>query len=107
MWHHASFSADGKSLAIAIGAPLLWLTMLEAAYLLSYWSCGTGMKWPLHVVIFGTAFLLAGVLWVRPRTRHTETASSFLAAMALWMTVGFILVVIASAIQPAIIHPCG
>jgi hypothetical protein len=103
----ASSSSDAQSLAILIGAPLLWLTMLEAAYLLSHWSCGSGMKWPLHVVMFGTAILLTGALWMRPRTTASETASSFLASMALWITVGFILVVIASAIQPAIIHPCG
>ena len=107
MLPHASSSTDSRSLAIVIAAPLLWLTMLETAYLLSHWSCGTGITWPLHAVIFSTAMLLAGVLWMRPRTTHPESPSSFLASMALWMAVGFILVVMASAIQPAIIQPCG
>jgi hypothetical protein len=44
---------------------------------------------------------------MRPRAASGESISGFLSSMALWMAVGFILVVVASAIQPAIVHPCG
>jgi hypothetical protein len=110
MLRHASSNPAGTSIAIVIGAPLLWLMMLESAYLLSHWACGTGMKWPLHVVTLGTAVLLAGVLWMMPRRNIAGAESSlvsFLATMALWMTVGFILIAVASTIQPSIIQPCG
>ena len=109
MLRHASSDSAGTSIAIVIGAPLLWLTMLETAYLLSHWACGTGMKWPLHIVTLGTAVLLAGVLWMMPRrnTAGADPLVSFLSALALWMTVGFILVAVASTIQPSIIQPCG
>jgi hypothetical protein len=109
MLRHVSSSRSGTSIAIVLGAPLLWLVMLETGYLLSHWACGTGMKWPLHLVTGGTAALLAGVLWMMPR-RSDDGADSllnFLSTMALWMTVGFILIVVASAIQPIIIEPCG
>lgn len=109
MLPHASSRSAGTSIAIVIGAPLLWLLMLETGYLLSHWACGTGMTWPLHIVTGGTAALLAGVLWTMAR-RHRDGGDApltFLETMALWITVGFIVVVAASAIQPLIIQPCG
>jgi hypothetical protein len=105
--HASSNRTEGTSIAIVIAAPVLWLLMVETAYLVSHWSCGTGMKWPLQAVIAGTTLLLAGALWMRPRAASGESISGFLSSMALWMAVGFILVVVASAIQPAIVHPCG
>jgi hypothetical protein len=109
MWRHGSSSRSGTSIAIVVGAPLLWLLMLETGYVLSHWSCGSGVKWPLHAVTGGTAVLLSGVLWMMPRRSGPDgdSAHSFLATLALWMTIGFIVVVVASAIQPLIIQPCG
>jgi len=108
MLPHVSSSRSSTSIAIIVGAPILWLTMLEVGYLVSHWSCGTGATWPLHVVTGGTAMILAGVLWMMPRRSDSDdSAHSFLWSMALWMTIGFIVVVVASAIEPLIIQPCG
>jgi hypothetical protein len=109
MLRHVSSSRSATSIAIVLGAPLLWLAMLETGYLLSHWACGTGAKWPLHVVTGGTAVLLAGVLWMMPRRSDpgSDSAHAFLSTLAVWMTIGFIVVVVASAIQPLIIQPCG
>lgn len=94
---------------MAIAAPLVWLIMLEAGYVLSHWACGTGMKWPLFVVTT-TAAILLGALWSltpSPAGAHDNPSARFLAISAAWMTIGFLLLAIVSTIQPLIVPPCG
>jgi hypothetical protein len=107
--HASSSRASGGAIALAIAAPLVWLTMLEAGYLLSHWACGTGMKWPL-LVVTTTAAILLGALWSltpKPAGEHDNPSARFLAISAAWMTIGFLLLAFASTIQPLIIPPCG
>lgn len=99
----------GIWIAAALGAPVLWLVMLETGYLVSHWSCGTGIGWPSHLVVGVAAIVLVAALWAMPRANasgHDTSAARLLAAMAFWLTAGFLLVVLASSIPAFILHPC-
>ena len=89
----------------AFAGPVAWLTMLGLAYPLVPWACRIGHHVPLWIVVVATcAGALTGT-WVARRTPATP-ADMFLAASARWLSLGFALVILVSAIPILVYPPC-
>ena len=117
-WRHASGEVHtSTSLKFALWAgvlagPLIWLVSLEAAYVLSYAACVPGRTWLVHAATAGPALLLAGVsvwIWVglRPSVRHEPYDwQRWMADAGLVMSLGFILVIVATELPAFMVVPC-
>lgn len=104
-----------------LAGPVVWLTLLEVNYVLSYVSCETGHKWFLHVAVLVAVSLvaLAGYLaWTNgppderelhtpPVTRGTaEMRARWMALYGITSSVFFIIVILANEIPILVLHTC-
>jgi hypothetical protein len=96
--------------AVIVGAPLLWLTLLEANYVLAYQACADGTNAWLHGPDFAALALGAGAVAAAVRahawSRDRPLPRGFLGAVAAGLSALILIVLIASAIAPFILHPC-
>jgi hypothetical protein len=98
------------ALALLVGAPLAWLVLLQAGYVLAYQACDDRSSVSLHLLVAGgtaAAFLLTWAAWrVDRHSEHSPRPVGFLAASAFRLTALMLLVIAASAVAPFILHPC-
>jgi hypothetical protein len=103
-------SARAATWVALLGGPVMWLVMLTAAYALVPWSCHAGHRGALWATVLVTlAAALAGLpLARRARAGAAATSSTygFLSRAASWTTLGFALVIVASAIPIVALPPC-
>ena len=93
---------------LLIGAPVVWLLLLQTNYVLTYAACAARSSRWLHAasaVAVVAAAALAALAWLRRRGPGGGT-DSFLADVALLITLLFAIVVIATAVPPLALHPC-
>ena len=117
--HHESFSG-GRHLAASwtglAAGPLAWAMLLETNYVLSYVACEQRHTWMLHVAA-ATALLVVGfgalaARSARPSMR-SDTQPSVAEARARFMAIGglilcawFAVMIVATEIPVAVLHPC-
>jgi hypothetical protein len=96
------------SVLLVIGAPLVWLLLLQTDYVLTYAACAARSNASLQAgaaLAAAAATVLVVIAW-RSR-RHAENGTdSFLADVAVLTTVLFAVVVAATALPPVALHPC-
>jgi amino acid transporter len=109
--------------ALAIGilaGPVVWLTLLEVNYVMTYVACEQRHEWMLHLASFVALALvtLAGLgAWRARTTGPTETPtmnqdetsklrSRFFAYGGALMCAWFIIVIIATEIPVIVYQPC-
>lgn len=111
-WHRGSSKSrrGGVLVTLMVIAPLVWLTMLEVAYVLAYPACADATNSWIHkpnvaftVVSIGCALL--GV-WLHNRSMRAGKPIAFLSSLAMWIAALTLLVVLAMLIPPLILHPC-
>ena len=98
--------------------PLAALSQLEANYALALWACGTGQKWPLHLVSLSAmaitlfAEFLSYRNWKRLGANWEEEGagvvvrSRFMAAVGILISLLMLLVIIAQWIPVFMYGPC-
>ena len=101
--------------------PIVWLTMLEVNYLLTYVACETGHKWFMHVAVLAatTVVAAAGCLaWMSgppddpvidtlPVTRATsEQRARWMALYGVVSSAWFIIVILANEIPILVLRAC-
>jgi hypothetical protein len=101
--------------------PVVWFTLLEVNYLLSYVACETGHTWFMHVaVLVAVAFVaMAGYFsWLYgppddsdvntpPVTRATaEQRARWMALYGVASSVWFIIVILANEIPLLVLRAC-
>jgi hypothetical protein len=87
----------------------MWLVMLTVAYALVPWACHTNTRTWLWVTVAVTLALALAGLPLAHRARTAGAASNtyvFLCRAAYWSTLGFALVIVASAVPIAALPPC-
>ena len=104
-----------------IGPPVLWLTLLEANYVLAYAACGEREKWFLYAVIAASIGLgaAAGLAAWRmgppedseersdPWTLKTrEVRARWMSISALACTAWFLIVMLAMAVPVVVLRTC-
>ena len=93
-----------------IGAPLVWLTTLQAGYVLAYQSCDDRSRsWVLAPTLAAivAAMTVAAIAWRGQRQASGERKPlPFVGRLALGMATLMVIVLVASAIAPALLHPC-
>jgi hypothetical protein len=94
--------------AAMIGAPLIWLALLQTNYVLSYPACGDRSNWWLYAPGAAAALASIALLWRASRWRPAQMSGSarFLAETALMTAMLFVLVVLATLLPPFILQPC-
>ncbi|HET7220797.1 MAG TPA: hypothetical protein VFJ02_22245 [Vicinamibacterales bacterium] len=116
----------GRTFALCTGAlagPLLFLTLLQVNYVLSYVACESGRTWFFAATTAGACVLtaIAGAMAWRGRVmagRDDTTASAaagvypsrdrvqWMAVLAALSSIWFIIAMLALAVPPVILHPC-
>jgi hypothetical protein len=95
---------------LIIGAPVLWLTLLETGYVLAYQACADRANTWVHVseaVALAATAVLTFVAWGKYGPSQTRSKPiGFLGGTALLLTLLMLIVVVASGIGPIIFHPC-
>ena len=121
---HASHDARRTAALVAglLAGPLVWFSVLEANYVMSYVACESRHAWFLHVVNLGSAVLVAfaGVLaWRSGPPENAEHPSAPVTRetsehRARWMAIGgvmtsswFVLVILAMEIPMLVIPACA
>jgi hypothetical protein len=103
-----------------LGGPIVWLTLLEVNYLLTYVACEHRHEWYLHVATFAAIVLVAlsGLGAWRARTtgttetetldqdETTELRARFLAYTGVLSAAFFLIVILAAEIPMLVLHPC-
>ena len=109
-----------------LAGPLVWLTLLEFNYVLSYVACETRQTWFLHVASIVSLILVAaaGVIGWRARTRArreptdserprdplspevAETRAIWMGYVAAATSAFFILVIVATDLPVLVVPPC-
>jgi hypothetical protein len=104
-----------------LAGPLVWATLLETNYVLSYVACEQRQSWMLHLaalVALGLIGLAAFASWRAappmgsedgPSMDPRETAvvrARFMVISGLALCAGFALVIIATEIPVLLLHPC-
>lgn len=103
-----------------VAGPILFLTLLEANYALTYVACEHRQEWFLHAVTLITVALvaLAGLNAWRARTpgtmeretldqeETTEMRARFLAYSGMLSAAFFIVAILAFEIPMLVLHPC-
>ena len=109
--------------ALALGVlagPVVWLTLLEVNYVMTYVACEQRHDWMLHVASLVALILVAaaGVVAWRARTtgptevptvdqdQTSELRARFLAYAGALMSAWFIIVIIATEIPVIVYQPC-
>jgi hypothetical protein len=124
---HGSFDAGGRITTLWIGVlagPLVWATLLETNYILSYVACEQRQTWMLHLAAAVALMLVAGAAALTWRaaphglsyeleregsTDPVETAivrARFMAIGGLALCAWFALVIIAMEIPVLVLRPC-
>jgi hypothetical protein len=101
--------------------PLVWFTLLEVNYVLTYVACDTGEKWFMHLAVL-IALVLVGASgyfsWVYgppddpelntpPVTRETaEQRARWMALYAVASSAWFIIVILANEIPILVLPAC-
>jgi hypothetical protein len=95
---------------LIVGTPLVWLTLLETAYVLAYQACADRSNTSVHVaeaVALGVTVSLTVIAWTNYRPSQTRPQPiGFLGGAALLLTLLMLIVVLASGIGPLLLHPC-
>ena len=110
--HHGSLNTRllGWLLLGIIGAPLVWLTTLQAGYVLAYQACDDrSNSWVLFPTL--AAATIAAVIAIISLRSHRRAGEEriplpFIGWLALGMASLMVIVLVASAIAPMILHPC-
>jgi hypothetical protein len=109
--------------ALTIGVlagPLVWLTLLEVNYVMTYFACEQRQEWMLHLASIVALALVAfaGLFAWRARTRGpieaptlsqdetSELRARFLAYGGTLMCAWFIIVIVATEIPVIVYQPC-
>jgi hypothetical protein len=100
----------GVLLAGVLGTPVLWLMTLQSGYVLAYQACDDRSRsWVLvpTVAAIAIAALAGAIAWRGHRQADAERMPMpFVGRLAIGMTALMVIVLIASAVAPAILHPC-
>jgi hypothetical protein len=110
-WRPAS--SDRRRLTVLwtaiLGGPLTWLILLQTDYALAYPACADRSNvWllvPAGIAIVA-AVILAAASWRWYRRPDDPPARALLGAVGVAMSVGFLVLILATAIPPLILHPC-
>jgi hypothetical protein len=100
----------GALLVGVIGAPLIWLTALQTGYVLAYQACDDRSRsWLLVPTI--AAIAIATVVAAISIYGHRQASGEriplpFIGRLAVGMASLMVIVLIASAIAPALLQPC-
>jgi hypothetical protein len=104
-----------------LAGPIVWFTLLEVNYTLSYVSCETRQKWFLHVAVIASVLLVAAAAYLAwrygppedsqdrtpPVTRSTaEIRARWMAFGGVGLSLWFILVIIAMEIPILTLKVC-
>jgi hypothetical protein len=104
-----------------LAGPIVWLTLLEANYVLSYVSCELRQKWFLHAAVAVSIALVAAAAYAAwqygppedtqertpPVTRSTaEIRSRWMAYAGVGLSLWFILVIVAMEIPILALKVC-
>ena len=118
-WHEPRRNA--ALWAALLAGPILFLTLLETVYVMSYVSCETRHTWFLHLAVFVAALLVAGAAWTAwthgppadtqdrtpPVTRSTaEVRAQWMAFAGLGLSLWFIVVIMALEIPILVLKTC-
>ena len=93
-----------------VGAPLIWLTALQAGYVLAYQACDSGSRsWVTVPTAVATAMVIAacGVAATsQTRSRRAIAPMPLLARVGVGVAATMVTVMIASLIAPMLLQPC-
>jgi hypothetical protein len=104
-----------------LAGPIVFLTLLEAVYVMSYVSCETRHTWFLHVAVLTAAILVAAAAWTAwrcgppedaqprtaPVTRATaEARARWMALAGVGLSIWFILAIVAMEIPIVVLKTC-
>lgn len=104
-----------------LAGPIVWFTLLEVNYVLSYVSCESRQKWFLHLAVALSVVLVAAAGYLAwrygppedtqdrtpPVTRSTsEIRSRWMAMAGVGLSIWFILVIVAMEIPIVILRVC-
>jgi hypothetical protein len=104
-----------------LAGPIVWFTLLEVNYTLSYVSCESRQKWFLHVAVVASVLLVAAAAYLAwrygppedsqdrtpPVTRSTaEIRARWMAFGGVGLSLWFILVIIAMEIPILTLKVC-
>jgi len=118
-WHSPTRTA--ALWAGVLTGPIVWLTMLEVNYLLTYVACETGRKWFMHVAVLVAIVLVAAsgfIAWMYgppgdpeidtpPVTRATsEQRARWMALYGVASSAWFIIVILANEIPILVLKAC-
>jgi hypothetical protein len=100
----------GTLLVGLIGAPLLYLVTEETGYVLAYQACDAhSNSWvivPTVAALALTVVVGAVTAIARRRAERERTPLPFIGWIAIGMAWMMVLVLLASTVAPAILHPC-
>jgi hypothetical protein len=101
--------------------PIVWLTMLEVNYLLTYVACETGRKWFMHLAVLTAVVLVAVAGYIAfifgppddpdidtpPVTRETsEQRARWMALYGVASSIWFIIEILANEIPILVLRAC-
>jgi hypothetical protein len=93
-----------------IGAPLIWLTMLQTGYVLAYQACddrsSSWVIWPTAVAVGIGMGIAVMTLTAKRRAQHERIPMPFIGWIAIGMAMLMVIVLSASAIAPLVLYPC-
>ena len=100
----------GVLLVGVVGAPLLWLMALQTGYVLAYQACDDRSNSWVMVPTIGSLLIAVAIAAVSVRGRRRAEGEQIPLPFVGWLAIGMaglmVLVLLASAIAPAILHPC-
>jgi hypothetical protein len=110
--HHASLNTRllGWLLVGVLGAPMLWLMTLQTGYVLAYQACDDrSNSWVLVPTIAAIA-IAAIIALITVRAHRRASRDRIPLPFVGWLAIGMasltVIVLVASAIAPLILHPC-
>jgi hypothetical protein len=110
--HHGSLNTRLLAVLLVgvIGAPLLWLMALQTGYVLAYQACDDRSNSWVMAPTIGSILIAVGIALLSVRGHRQANGERiplpFVGWIAIGMAVLMVLVLLASAIAPAILHPC-
>ena len=109
---HGSFNKGLLALLFAgiAGAPILWLSALQAGYTLSYQACDERNTNWVGVPTFATAGIIAVITiacWIgHRRAANDRLPMPMLGQLAVGLAALMVIVMIASSLAPVMLYPC-
>jgi hypothetical protein len=110
--HHGSLNTRllGVLLIGLLGAPLVWLTMLQTGYVLAYQACDDrSNSWVLVPALSALALAITlAAISARAtlRANRERIPLPFVGHLAIGMSALMVIVLAASAIAPILLRPC-